>query len=114
MFGHPPSVSPGDYNQMMKRDDPSYPLYVGPIYHYVIDLQTPYIMKPSQLPQAANKLEANHPAWRTGQCAWPKRRYETLFRRHHWPAASCILGDSYLHSCVAGNKGLCANRWTVC
>jgi hypothetical protein len=58
----------------MKRDDPTYPFYVGPIYHYVIDLQSLYIIKPSQLPQAANKLDANHPAWRTGQCAWPKQK----------------------------------------
>ena len=72
---HPPGVSDGDIFQFEKRNDPNrYPQYVGPVYQYVIDQQRLWIMKPWQLSQAANNLPANHPPWRTGQFAWPKKR----------------------------------------
>jgi hypothetical protein len=75
LFFHPPGISPGDISQFDKRNDPNrYPQYAGPVFHFVIDPDRLWIMKPYQLSQAANLLPANHPAWSTGQCAWPKKK----------------------------------------
>lgn len=71
---HFPGVSEGDKTQFQIRNDPSYVDYAGPVFDIIIDPQQLWIMKPTQLPNSANNLSANHPTWKLGQCAWPKRK----------------------------------------
>jgi hypothetical protein len=67
-------ISDPDWDENHRRNDPTYPDYVGAVNDFVMQSDgSILILRPTQLAGAALKLAANHFKWSKSRCAWPRR-----------------------------------------